>query len=268
MESGSEQEPSPKSLEYGRDLTVQLFQDDSPLVNLGYSTKQKDAVRRALRTLEEPGKFYQQPQPYVEFGQRPKDEGDDAPQAWLTELQHGGYKVKTSIRPTFTDLGYVSNFVVTFPPEADIEVVVGVFEMLPAQTDVNDINGLVKHLYEGAFVNRFGSRQGPGMQRPSLFSTLRSKLSSSVSTFKAGWVDESTKLELVVETDAYSRLFGRKFGSKVQETWRKLPEIELEGQSWIPFGKKPNPSREVISRVLKGVKETKMSLRNLAPGQN
>lgn len=261
----AENDSSHRSLEYGRDLAVQLFHDESPLVNLGYSTKQKEALKRAIRTMEEPGNFYLQPKPYVEFGRRkPEGSSDDAPKALLTELTRGGYRVKASMAPAFSDTGYITNGIVDLSSEADIEIVLGVFEMLPAGIDVTDVDGLVKHLYEGALINRYGKRGGPEILSPSLLSTIRSKLSSSVASFRAGWIDDA-KLELVVETDAHSRLIGHKFGPKNTDTWRRLPEIELEGQSWIPFGKKPNPSQDVISRALRGSIETKMSLPKLAP---
>lgn len=47
---------------------MNLFKDDSPLVNLGYTTEQKVRARRALRSLEEQAWVTFKPNPVAVFG--------------------------------------------------------------------------------------------------------------------------------------------------------------------------------------------------------
>ncbi len=83
-----------------------------------------------------------------------------------------------------------------------------------------------------------------------MLTDIKSVAFPAVATYKATWIDEETKLDLVVETDLYDREVGEPHPKKYVETWRRLPVIEHEGKSWLPFGRKPNVSKEVTKKAL------------------
>lgn len=269
-------------LKYGRDIYVKLFQDENPLINLGYSAKQIQFTRRALLTMEEEGTYFPTPKPRVYFGDPDGLISENLnPHVWLTTLKNGGFKAIAEYpllwMPDRNDeeKGYISsgNFKSDLPLEEFPGEVVAVIDMLPAgKYDEEEV--LVRHLYEGAWLNHYHERN-PQIGKPNFANWLRSRFSTSVAAFRSGWVDENTKLELVVETDIYSRLKGLKGSHFVQtesgrrdilavtEVWRRLPEIEHEGAFWVPFGKKPNPSRQSIQKALEGKTAVRTALGKL-----
>lgn len=276
-----------QNLEYGRDLYVQLFQDESPLINLGYSAKQVQFTRSALSLMEREGAFYPTPKPRVAFGNLEIISEDTSPHVWLTTLANGGFKAIAQYPLLWVpdrfenDKGYIhpSPYKTDLISEEFPLGVAAVIDILPGDKDYQDVDELVQHLYEGAWLNHYHIRN-PKMESPSVLNFLKSRFSTSVAVFRAGWVDENTKLELVVETDIYSRLQGftgekvisSEGGQKInisviREVWRRLDQIEKDGLVWAPFGKKPNPSNQSIQKALEGKQITKSPLGSFVTNQ-
>ncbi len=240
---------------YARDLFVQLFRDEIPLVNLGYNSPQRTLAKLALLFLEkEEGELRLKPQPSVFFG----DEG------WfvgvqLTRMNRGGYYAYALYD---THGLYLSQF--STPEERrwafcfwepkirffeDDYAAVAEINMIPGNVAIDDIDTLVGHLYEG----RYGEQVN--MKKISPISVIKTRITPSVATYRAAWTDDETKLELVVESNHTSKATGDKSLANMLYVWRRLPTQNLQGQKWIPFGRKPNISESRMKKILEAKKE-------------
>ncbi len=248
-----------KKFEYGRDLYVALFKDDAPFVNLGFAPRQKGLARRVLSQLEGPGTVVLSPYPCAYFTETdPLNPTDTQDAVYMRFLRHSGYNIHADIpTPSYYKADPLS---AVWPPEplydsfdayrsalqemtffeGDDPGVVAVVNMLPWTTDYSDVNQLVKHLYEGTEISNNIITAEP----QTLASRLKSPFSPKTATFRAAWVDDQTKLDLVVESDFMDRVFDTKKPEKYIDIWRRLPELDQDGQIWIPFGKKPNSSNK------------------------
>lgn len=269
QESKPNSEFARKELEYARELFIHLFADESPLTNLGYTARQRQAAKSAIIALENEGRFYHEPKPQAFI------EGQDA-RTIVTTLKHGGYKLRGDYPPIWTPAeqpgySYLNirvnlNFVhdQLLPDNAAL-----VIEILPPDVNLEDVDGLTKHLYEGSWISipLTQDRPDPSFEKLSPSSTLRSRIFAHNATYRAGWVDEDIHLELVVETDIFGRMYGFRNARKVVDVWRRLPNVEFEGKIWTPFGKKPNPSDESIKRALEGKEEKQILFGASVPEQ-
>ncbi len=236
-----------QEFEYGRELFVQLFKDDTPFVNLGYTPKQKALAKRALQHLEEEGSVSQTtPRTTSHFG-------IDDEFVTLFQLKHGGYGLHAIYAPAEyhmlgTDQQEKIRKELTFF-EADFWGKVTFIDMIPEGVNYEDLRVLIPHLYQG---NEVTLRNVPIEPANPLSKTKAFFFSTS--TYKAVWVDDITKLELVVETDFADKDLEVRRPKQAIDVWRRLPVIELDGKSWVPFGKKPGISGEATQKAFEGQK--------------
>lgn len=235
-------------LNYARDLFIQLFKDDSPLINLGYSARQVAITRPILRHLEEEGRLSWLGDAF--FG-----EGDEGVN--IDTLKHGGYALFANRDLPHLDLenfsaGYARRILMRFF-EDEPEGFVAIIDMIPSSASYEDLDALVKGLYEGWYEG--GVLEAVSLEKSSPMSKLKSHVLPNTAVFKATWVDEATKLELVVKTNYTSKSIKENKALKEYHMWRRLPAQESNGKTWIPFGRKPNVSNKRIREIL----ETKKS---------
>lgn len=251
------------SMEYARDLFADYFetQGNNAFTTLGYTDQQKTEVKRALGTMAEVEGIYEHNPSRVRYNQL--DEGlGIIYESQLSGLNNGGYKLFAGNLYQIGDktnaaIKHIEETKTNLPKEHLLDTL-GVIEMLGEDVDLRNADDLVKHLYNGAWANRF-LRQNfvSDMNSMGLKGFLKNLASRSQANYKAGWIDDATNLELVVETDVYSKLlklrhqYSAPRTGTVREVWRRLPEVEaVDGKIWTPFGKKPNPSQQEMQRVL------------------
>lgn len=240
-------------LRQARELFIALFPDDSPFVNLGYTAKQTQIAKRVLSNLENEEANLQMigTKASVSFHNQNGDDMVD-----LSQLRHGGYDLVGIHDYVWLVHGAASRLrALLLGPsvkffEGEPNEFVAIIRMLPVTDGYNNIDLLVKHLYEGSE----GSRQELNLEKKSIMTTIKSKIIPSTATFRAVWLDDQTKVELVVETDFESKIVGSR--NKNIHVWRRLPEVELDGKKWTPFGRKPNASSEQTMQVLNAKRES------------
>ncbi len=233
--------------EYARELFIQVFKDDTPLVNCGYTLSQLGIAKSALSALEEESiRIVLTPPPaFVDFGKLGSGRSVE-----LFQLPHGGYKLDAEYN--INDYNGIDFFEFPYHHSAAI------FSAIPENVGLEDIPRLVKNLYEGSDSDLCDTHM---VQRNPLTQRLNSVLDSLV-TFRAFWVDERTKIDLVVETNFTTETDRAEIGSEdVTHIWRRLPTQELEGQRWFIFGRKPNISKDLILWPLQNeIRQTTISL--------
>lgn len=260
MEGGEKSQQKERTrvpeLEYGRELFIRLFRDESPLINLGYTPAQRTAAKRALRSLEEEGRLFLKPYPWVSFG-------EEYVGAELAQLEHAGYyltafydasgKVASGLFPKAKDrlaaqiiLGERFGFFEDEPPGHAV-----IIHILSQEAAEADLATLVKHLYEGSG----GTKRRVRLEEATKLATLKSQILPSAATYRAAWVDEETKLELVVENNFRSKALGEDASIKEVQLWRRLPTQDFKGKSWVPFGRKPNTSKKRLLKILEEKRE-------------
>lgn len=250
-------EPVPiDDLSYAREVFIHLFQDESPFVNLGYTARHRATAKTVLKRLEEGGKarVINTGETIAEFGRGPAD-------ATIARLRHGGYSLyghydwddEKSLMEVLLSISRGSireGFFQSRPPELIV-----LTELLPVDTDWEDVNSLVKHLYEGV---------GGVQIRPRKILTSLASRVLPTSTYRARWTDEKTRLELIVETGYMYKTAEPWEAEELEiESWRRLPIIEMEGKSWVPFGLKANTQSSRLREIL-NAKEKRIATGELA----
>lgn len=240
---------------YARDLFVQLFKDDSALINLGYTAKQMAITRPILRYLEEEGELREPG--YASFGSEERDEGVN-----IYSLSGGGHTLFASREVERLDLlsldaevfleGIQRLEAIRFF-EDEPEAFVAIVNMIPSAMGYDDLDKLVKGLYEGTYEG--GQLGRVSLEKSSPLSKIKSRVSPKTAVFRAAWVDEATKLELVVETNYLSKAIRDEDDIKEYNIWRRLPTQELDGKAWIPFGRKPNVPNKRIREILEAKRD-------------
>ncbi|QQG40649.1 MAG: hypothetical protein HYV37_03785 [Candidatus Levyibacteriota bacterium] len=160
--------------EYGRDLYVQLFKDDTPFVNLGYLPYQRIIAERALSILENDGHIRLTPMPCATFTGEKGDLGDAV---YLYLLRHDGYSLHADVE--VPEGGIDQSWILRhtfFGSEASSTVVE--INMLPGDTNCEDLTSLVRHLYEEKGV-QIGGHPEIHLEPDALLSRVKSALSSS-----------------------------------------------------------------------------------------
>lgn len=239
-------------LEYGRDLFVQLFHTETPLINLGYKSSQREIAKPVLRLMESEGRVRLKPLE-VYFG-----ESGEATVV-LQKLRNGGYYMYAdrgghpSFMQMITSKGFFDNEFLT---------IVARVNMLSGNQDYCDINTLVTHLYEGQITDR-----PIHMEPRNPLSQLKSALLPNTAIYKAAWTDEETKLELVIESNFVDKALADGDSQPEIEIWRRLSTQNLEGQKWVPWGKKPNISEDRLKKILEA-KKAKVVVGQLVFGES
>lgn len=269
-----------EELRYARDLFVHLFRDGAPFSNLGYGPAQVQTALTALRQLEnEKGHV----RPYSAYF---ADEDQHYSSA-VHNLKYGGWQLrahrniykmlKDTANNSEDDLMIFAKYVthkprVPFFDNESIDTVV-IVDMLPPGENCENIEKLVPNLY---ITTGFSGWGFDTMNEDATVSRIKSKLMYYFrqyhSTYKAAWVDDETKLDLVVlHGDPHIRDMA-KYGSYGEDQkegkldiWRRLPEQELYGKVWAPFGRKVNASASQAMRAFESKQNVVTGKLALAP---
>lgn len=271
-----------QDLSYGRELFLQMFQDSTPLSTLGYSTPQIEEARRALKQLEnEKGQsFYSDS---VTF----KDEDN----FYSSELKHsfGGKNYSHDFWHLNARRDIVGMAMSQIPPDAPEEVaramqiraafgaaidikvktlkenenLLAAVTCFPEDVDTENIDTLVNRIALG---NGFATGMSFEVKKPTLWNKFRQNFGGYTSpmTYRAAWLDDRTKRDLVIEyTDYHHKRMAKHYekmrkskyyqpedleGADISDSrllvWRRLGEQELDGKRWIPFGARLNTTSE------------------------
>lgn len=256
--SGAELAANP-NLKYARDLYVQLFEKTSPLTSLGYGPAQRELLAIALKQLEnEVGHVYSPT--HVAFS-----DNDGHYRASIGGLRrNNGWQmiatreIEAQIKSASDeDMSAEDLFLATLVhkprvqffefPSYESSNCMAIINMLPSDINYEDITILVPNLYvtETLYSGQLEMRED------NLLNRLRSKVKPDymTPTYRAAWIDDETKLDLVVQyrtklIDAVSKNDEKMPKEGAIDIWRRLPVQSLDGREWIPFGKKPSVSSE------------------------
>lgn len=233
-----------------RELFINLFQDRSPLINLGYTGRQIAFAMPVLRWLEEEGKVatHIRNNPYLQF------EDPDEPDAEVSYIHHlpkhdDGYLLiafRSEAERGWEGLSREQRLVkalTTIQP-------VTIFDDTPEQVahialfkegaDVNNLDYLVNQLFNNLFT------YAPlGMRVESTLAKVARAIGAA-GTFKAAWVDEEIKHEFVAKVDTpEDKFFGPRYVA-----YRKLRPVSDSRGSMLPVGKKANTSENKVTQIL------------------
>lgn len=222
-------------LEYGRELFINLFKDSTPFINMGYSPSQIELAKIPLRLIEEEG---------TQSGNRVQWRTDDYVYSTnLHGMNYGGFYLEGG-----------SNHMLLFfvgPEEDRVQHLRAstprvkffdyeteqMFALAMVPSDIDDTHSLVTKLYETSYGE---------MKKRDLIDNVVPRQGYDRGIYTAAWMDDKTKLDLVVKykhktlNEYLLAEIGQKDG-KI-DVWRRLPNVELEGAEWTPYGRKPNTS--------------------------
>lgn len=259
-----------------RELSLDILGDNSTFVNLGYTHKQMGDAKHVLAVLEEDLAD-------VEFSPRLEarfHDDSEARNVFLTKLRNGGFSLTgkfDEFKQAKSDAGrgdpnfrfsrqefykFLTSQIDTTSPYSIVEGNVGtvaVIRVLPNIPDLTgDLDKLVKNLYVGTEED---SRRNVGMQRKNKATQALSRL-LPIATYRAVWVDERTKLELIVQSNFETRgKVAAEYLSQepVIDIWRRINVANLDQKNMIGFGRKPNINSEKALESLNTQKEKVVS---------
>lgn len=239
-------------LRYVRDLYIQLFETAAPFYSLGYNPSQIERARISLKQLENEKAVANQALRIVSF----KSE-DERYAAYLMPSRLGGWRLEIADNKLTLGMKEASSAeeatLALFNVDLKLQFfeqegngVLGIFYIFPETAGYSDINLLIKHLYDTEYYL---------MLQDDPISRIKAKFSGANATYKAAWVDEETKRDLVVHiSHKYMKLGVYKETEGKLDVWRRLPEQELDGVRWIPFGRKINTSTQQSMAVFESQK--------------
>lgn len=275
MEGGNlrkEQQQLFQELKRIRELSVGILGDNSTFVNLGYTHKQMGDAKHVLAVLEEDLAD-------VEFSPRLEahfHDDSEARNVFLTKLRNGGFSLTgqfDSFKQAKSDPGsddpnftfspqefykFLTSQMNTTPPYSIVEGdtgTVAIIRVLPNIPDLTgDLDNLVKNLYEGTEKD---SRRNIRMQGKNKATQALSRV-LPIATYRAVWVDERTKLELIVESNFETR--GEVAAEYLSQEptidiWRRINATSLDQKNMIGFGRKPNVNSKKALESLNTQKE-------------
>jgi len=227
-----------------RNLFIALFNDKLPLINSGYTNRQIGYAIPVLKLIEESGEVVTYAKdPYLFF------ENSNEPDAEHTSIgrlpgRHGFY-LHAHKDDTFRGWSYLTmdeKFYRIFFCHPTV-----IFDHFPGQVafialfdeeaDITDLDFLVQELFSSDF-----SDFRLGLKRESKLTKIAKELKIAV-TYKAAWVDEETKLEFAAKLDSSQ-------DEPEYVAFRRLnPIFDAKGRL-VPFGEKPNVSKDRVSQAL------------------
>lgn len=239
---------------------IGLFKDRSPLVNLGYTSKQIAFVVPVLQLIEGEGVVdtHLRNKPYLTF------ENPDEPEAeaaYINPLPLGdgyylsGFRDEGSrgwdqlsreerlIRQTTNRQPIIFN---------DVPGVVAHVALFSNDAPTDRLEYLIPQLHNQFFTN------APFGMKPENMLTKVAQAVGATGTFKAAWVDEETKNEFVARIDIPEE------EEPYYVAYRKLrPLVDARG-NMTPIGKKANSSESKVTQIFKARKQVVSG--QLAPG--
>lgn len=225
-------------LERARNLFIALFNNDTPLINLGYSSSQRAKAKKALGLIQEEGRVLN-PNSSARSLYFSDKSGVDV--AEITQLiQDGGFHLYAGHDPTAG--GGVENLIFAIegakPTVFGDSFTVAEVNLLNPEVNVADLDGLMKIFYGG------GNYTRTAVTKKNPLSVL-GRAAGVTGTYRAAWVDSETKLEFVAEISLPQ---AEQFEPDYHR-WRRLPQLaDLRGEV-TSFGRRPNVSRENVLEV-------------------
>ncbi len=245
-----------------RMLFVDLFQDRTPLVNLGYSPRQIEWVVPTLKLIEGPGEIDTHLKlPSLHFYRNNEDPDCENMEIYMLD-NGGGYSMsgvhdKTMSRrevESGNDLLY--RFLFSKNPVQMYEIYggqVAEVAMFKPEVDTNNLNYLIgvalalmyyaKPVFKDNALARLGKRM------------------NIVGTFSATWVDER-KNEFVIKTD-----IPQEQSKPEYFYWKRLKSLINRDEEFTPFGSKPSVSHQQVDRLL-AAKKYRILEGHLAQAEN
>jgi hypothetical protein len=223
----------------GRNLYIALFKDDSPLVNLGYTASQKRLAKEVLHLVGGPGKIWHPDKPALT--QLVFMEGSK----WVAMKEipgEIGYEMQAVNEPSFshTPVGLIAQVLRSQENPVFEMDYVSFVNLVKENTIETNLDSLIKSFYSSRF---FYSKR---IEKESPLSRV-SRALGITATYRGKWVDENTKLEFAVEVKSSA---DKEIGGPFYQTWRRLnPISDLKGKV-IPFGRKPDSSKNKVLDML------------------
>lgn len=236
-----------------RSLFIELFKDRSPLINLGYTSRQVEFALPVLRLLEEEGGVMDHLRdPYLTFD-NPRDSWVEALEVYYLPSRQGFYLSATRDETArgWDDLTeverlwrmlYTQNPVIIFSDFSDEIAHIGLFD---ETADVTNLDYLIREFYADSFTNA-----PEGMRREGKLTKIARAIGIA-GTYRATWVDDETKLEFVAKLDAPEY---RQLGSDYV-AYRRLRPISDNQGTVVPFGKKANVFEQKVTKILSAQKQ-------------
>lgn len=234
-------------LQRAREMFVKLFANDRPFSFLGYTPQQKAIAQRVARLVEEGGEICQigRVNPYLLFT---TPASSDMVNIWTLTPKALYHMVATvdpydSLRGTGFDGLLVAIFTRVEDPvfEGDTAVLdVCLYE--ENRREYKDLDFLVRAFYEQFYFTE------ARVQKRNALTVIEERL-GLVAPYEAAWVDPETRLEFVVKMKVPEETF------PTFHRWRRLPRVEYESKEYIPFGRRPNTSKETVMSVLERQRE-------------
>lgn len=230
-------------LDRARELFIALFEDRSPLVNLGYSLRQQDYTIPVLRLMETDGTGLEDEARSWLGWHHPKDEG-----IYLSLSQDSDSPSSSLIgwrKPFVPDHvpRELKSFYLALNKDKTVEVL-GAYRVIDVamidergEADVDDLGQLVPLIYQ---VRRVRFYRRLSQQTPI---TELGRRVGLVTTFEAAWVDDYHRLEFAVKVQRASK-------PAHYELWRRLTPVSDEQGSVTLFGQKANVSQKSVSDTL------------------
>lgn len=238
-----------------RELVIGVFKDESPFVNLGYTTRQTQFALPVIRLLEEEGKVTRprKDQPAILHFFNPED--PRAEYGSIYGLEDGeGFAMEAVRDETLRDSGE------DFSPEE--RVLMALTKVV--NTDVfGDFDPEVAHivLFHDGFdmtnldsimraISYRSTRSPRGMKPETLTNSVTRNLGRN-GTYRAAWVDEDTKLEFVARLDHPAN----EFLQPLYVAYRKLSQVEDPSGKMHVIGRKANQSEDRVNEILERKKD-------------
>lgn len=237
-----------------RELYIQLFKDNTPLVNLGYTPKQIEYSIIALRLLEGEGKVNTHfKKPTLEFGD-PTNPGELVEVSYLENNQ--GFYLYACRETTDPDISDKYERLIRILAGSTFKVLdsVGTIAKIALFQDTNRINELdylIPQLYSPS-----AEALDKGVKKENVL-TKAARTFGLATTYRAAWVDERTKLEFAVEVNDSTSI---KRGEPLEcNIWRRLNPVSDDLGIVVPFGRKPNTSVESVKEILSSAQSKAVS---------
>lgn len=232
-----------------RELFIDLFQDRTPLVNLGYTARQIEFALPVLRLLEDKGRVVTSlpNNPYLYFND-PDDPGAES--LGISYLpKREGFDLSGFRDEAFrgwSGLSYEERLwrfflqprsVVIHQDFLQAVARIGLFE---EGAEIDNLDYLINQFFNRSFTN---ARMGMMAENPA---TRAARAVGVAGTYRAAWVDERTKLEFVAKMDIPED----KSTGSTYVTFRKLTPVFDSRGKMVPIGKKASTSEDKVTKIL------------------
>ncbi len=243
-----------------RELFINLFSDQSPFINLGYSRQQMLYALPSIGLIQDEGKLV-----IDNFKNDPNLTFDDTLGSWdlWTGIYHlpdkqGSYLFSTRERTITHEMSVSERFFAMISgPSVSIfgenDLKVAHIALFNENAPINNLDYLLPILYKNIITDA-----PMNIRKEGIINKLGRKL-KILGTYQASWVDEKTKLEFVAkieipEMEGYEPEYVH---------WRKLFQVKDDKGTMTPIGQKAISSIGKIKAILDS-EESKLVFGNLS----